>query len=422
MSPFDQTTLNELLQSIDANPLRLASRENSILEFKQSFGWKSMPSYSKTFAAFANASGGYIVFGVKNSPHDIVGLQNNQFDDIDPAKITLFLNEHYSSEIRWEKTIKEISNKKIGIIYISESTSKPVICTKNDSDDIKESDIYYRYRGRSERIKYPELSSLIEKVKREERVQWMKFLRKIAKVDIKRMAILELEKGEMSDSSKSYVIPQDLLAQIKFVKEGHFVEKVGSPALRMMGEAHVLGSNTVVKESPIPKSIRMQDIIENFLCSKKVQSPIEFIIQACHEQSPYIPVRYYVAQCKENKERIIEEMNLEKDVQSSQRIGIIARIDGKKISPIGSLKKDTPTSKERLKIFESLSKGKKVEVSKNNYRKVCEAITHLSSSQIQAIAQDIKNYLRQIWSWRNEIQNMDLTTVRKAMCYIDNMA
>lgn len=422
MNPFDKIALSELLQSIDTNPLRLVSRENSILEFKQSFGWKSMPSYSKTFAAFANAGGGYIVFGVKNSPHDIVGLQNTLFDDIDPAKMTQFLNEHYSSEIRWEKTIVERSNKKVGIIYISESMSKPIICTKNDSDDIRESDIYYRYRGRSERIRYPELSSIIEKEKREERIQWMAFLRKIAKVDIKKLAILELEKGEISDSSKSYVIPQELLTQIKFVKDGHFVEKLGSPALRMLGDAHIVGSNTVIKESHIPKSIRMQDIIENFLGSKKVQNPIEFIIQACHEQSPYLPVRYYVAQCKEKKERILEEVKLEKDVQSSQRDGIICRIEGKKIPSIGSLKNDTPASKQRHVIFESLCKKAKIEVTKNNYRKVCEAITHLNASQIQAIEQDIKNYLKQMWDWRKEIEDMDLTTIRKTMCYIDNMA
>ena len=67
------------LLKLDPNhPGRLASRENSRLEYKQSFNWSGRAGYAKTMAAFANNAGGFIVFGVKDSPHDLVGLAVRQ--------------------------------------------------------------------------------------------------------------------------------------------------------------------------------------------------------------------------------------------------------------------------------------------------------------------------------------------------------
>ena len=41
-------------------PTRLVSRENSPLEYKESFNWANRAKYGKTLAAFANVSGGFI--------------------------------------------------------------------------------------------------------------------------------------------------------------------------------------------------------------------------------------------------------------------------------------------------------------------------------------------------------------------------
>lgn len=57
-----------LLRLDRSSPGRLVSRENSRLEYKETFNWGSRAKYAKTMAAFANNDGGFIVFGVKNSP------------------------------------------------------------------------------------------------------------------------------------------------------------------------------------------------------------------------------------------------------------------------------------------------------------------------------------------------------------------
>ena len=58
------------------------------MEFKESFNWSSKDKYAKSIAAFANNLGGFIIFGIKNNPRDLVGLKSNNFDEIDEAKIS----------------------------------------------------------------------------------------------------------------------------------------------------------------------------------------------------------------------------------------------------------------------------------------------------------------------------------------------
>lgn len=50
--------LHGLLRLDEDDPARLASRENSRLEYKESFNWANRAKYGKTLAAFANVSGG----------------------------------------------------------------------------------------------------------------------------------------------------------------------------------------------------------------------------------------------------------------------------------------------------------------------------------------------------------------------------
>ena len=56
---------------------KITARESSQLEFKEQFNWLSKDKYAKSMVAFANNKGGYIVFGIKDQPRELVGLQSN---------------------------------------------------------------------------------------------------------------------------------------------------------------------------------------------------------------------------------------------------------------------------------------------------------------------------------------------------------
>jgi hypothetical protein len=215
-------------------PNRIISRESGWLEFKESFNWGSKDKYAKSLAAFSNNKGGYIIFGVKNEPRELIGLKSDNFETIDEEKITSYLNNVFSPEIKYEKDIINIFNKKIGILYAQQAGIKPIVCIKNDGE-LKESDIYYRYNARSEKIKYPELIILLNEIRESERKSWMEHLEKISKVGPLNTAILDILGGEISGRGGTLVIDKKLVPKLKFIKEGRFKKK-GKPVLRLIGD------------------------------------------------------------------------------------------------------------------------------------------------------------------------------------------
>ena len=126
-SPFSQEALNEIFKTSPAHANRILSRENSSLEFKESFGWGSIAKYLRSCAAFANTKGGFIVFGVKNRPHELKGLSGSSlqyFEGIDPEKMSNHFNEHFAPEINWDIHQHELQGKVYGLRDFPRNTVK----------------------------------------------------------------------------------------------------------------------------------------------------------------------------------------------------------------------------------------------------------------------------------------------------------
>ncbi len=185
-------------------------------------------------AAFANNKGGFLVFGITNQPRKLVGLQNDNFDNFDEGKISEYLNSAFSPEIDFEKFTEPIQGKKIGILHISSSTNKPVVCTKNDNE-IKEAEIYYRYNARSEKIKYAELNILLKQIQEREHKNWMNLFEKISKIGPNNAAILNVAEGRIDGQKGTLLIDRKLIPKLRFIREGNLQEK-GWPVLKLIGE------------------------------------------------------------------------------------------------------------------------------------------------------------------------------------------
>jgi hypothetical protein len=249
---IDETLIQELLRTTTGG--NLFHREGQELEFKEQFNLAGLADYFRDFAAFANNKGGYLIFGVTDTPRKLKGLSEaslSQFEKIDPEKITGFLLDIFSGNISWEQIVLEYKNKSFGVFKISPANTKPIIAKKNEGKDqiITNGDIYYRYGGRTQKVQYAELETIINKRIEQNNNQWLDLMSKIGKAGPSNAAILDTEKSVIEkDDTKILVVDEALAEKLKFIKEGEFVEKKGATALKLVGDVVPIDRIEVVKK------------------------------------------------------------------------------------------------------------------------------------------------------------------------------
>jgi len=233
------------------NPTLIASRESSILDFKANFNLANMTDYARTMASFANKDGGVIIFGIKDKPREIIGIERMRFDGIDSAKITETLNSYFQPEIDYEIDIKDWEGKYFGIIYTFPSHQKPVMAIRNWGDLVKDGEIYYRYGGKTEKIKYPELRKILDENTEKRHEAWMRIFQNTLKNDPINTAVMNTVSGEIVGKGGTVVIDEALISKLKFIREGQFSEKEGAPTLKLIGDVQPIPMAIIKKEKVV---------------------------------------------------------------------------------------------------------------------------------------------------------------------------
>ena len=207
---IDRTTVEDFLHVRGGHLVR---RESQTLEFKENFNLGALADYFRIFAAFANNRGGYIVFGVTDSPRRPIGLSApalERFNNIDPRRITERLLEMFVPNVHWEQELIEVEGKWFGVFYVDESAEKPVIARKNQGK-VRDGEIYYRYRGQTQKIRHAELAQIISQRIETSNDKWRDLLRDIGRIDINHAAILDTARSVSEyDDAKMLVVDEDL--------------------------------------------------------------------------------------------------------------------------------------------------------------------------------------------------------------------
>lgn len=425
-NPFSQEKLNRIFKISPKNPNILSSRECSWLEFKESFGWKSLAKYMRTCAAYANTNGGYIVFGIKNKPHLMVGLNGNAlkaFESFDPEKLSNYFNTHFAPEIDWDIHTHELGEMNYGLLYVKENKEKPVICCKNASDILKEGDIYYRYRGRTERIKYPELRDLLDLKRENEQRIWMQHLEKISRIGIREAGILDIRSGKVSGTGGSFFIDESLLSQISFIKEGEFSEVRGKPTLKLIGTLEPTSTTPVrsIKNRIIKtKGIRLADIVLAFLNQDPVSEPQEYINQICFETTSFLPVYYYMGISGLDQNQTIAILNNVVS-RSPAKTRLIQRLSDKVTQQITPSYSTTAAAIKKKEYIDILQKREvDITLSGKDLEYCLQAIRILNPKDIETNSDYLCDILR---TWFNQYYSSADGTLadnlRRSICWID---
>lgn len=241
----------------------IKKRESFDLEFKQNFQLgDNIVKYIKTLVGMANNKGGQIIFGIKDSPHEPIGMTNNRFREVDPKNIDSAIREYFSQELIWKMNILEFNGKEFGTIIIEECFDKPVICKKSNRDLLREGAIYYRYRGETKEIEYAELKKILEKEREKERILWIKHIEKISLIGPKNVHLLDSYKGELTIGDNKILLDKSIIDKLNFIKEGKFTEKDGEgiPTLKLIGNVEGIDTESISVKPDILYPLTTSDL------------------------------------------------------------------------------------------------------------------------------------------------------------------
>jgi Predicted transcriptional regulator containing an HTH domain and an uncharacterized domain shared with the mammalian protein Schlafen len=421
--PFNADLLNVILKTHADEPFRVKSRENSRIEFKEAFNFGSREDYAKTMASFANASGGYLIFGVTNSPRIVVGLKTQNFEEFDPAKLTEFLSSTFSPEIEWELHTHDFSGKKVGLLYTWELREKPLVCCKTSGNTLREADIYYRYRGRSERIRFPELIAILKANRDRERDLWRGYLEKMAKVGVSNVGIMDTATGEVSGPGGSFVISETLLPKLTFIKEGTFKEKQGAPTLKVIGNVKPVGTELItpveiiIQHEPLDAS----EVIIRFLEERTTPEPLSYIKVICTSPTAFLPVYWYVHQSGKAVDEIIEFIE-QLPSRSPSRGKLVGRLRGADTAKIGSIEVDSYSADKRRQYVGNLRMGDVAvdDTQSDELRYFFQAITHLEPGECDLMP-ILKATLTLFKTRYAQMDGGNASLMRRAICHLDRI-
>ncbi|MFB3887110.1 MAG: ATP-binding protein [Thermodesulfobacteriota bacterium] len=321
-------TLRRILRLRPGSTDILSNRESSQLEFKLSFDLRSGPEYARSMAAFANNEGGYLVFGVRNAPHQLVGISRDRFEAVDPVKITDILNSYFSPEIQWDFGLVEFEGRNLGFIYTHEALEKPIVATKSSGNEIKESGVYYRYRGKSTLIKYPELRKIIDDRLNRDRKAWLQHLETISKSGPTKVGIIDTVQGKVFGAGAPFLIDEKLLRQLKFIRQGSFGDTSGAPTLRLIGDLKSVEGVTV--EKIVQTGIHYDDLVTAFLAQRQLDADDakSYLIECAHQTTPYTPIFYFISQANISREDAASLLDAESNTLKNTLSTLKKRLNG----------------------------------------------------------------------------------------------
>jgi hypothetical protein len=293
--PLDQGTLLHLLHLSSDEPPQLAISENETVEFKEAFNWASPEHYAKAMAAFANNKGGYLLFGINNLGI-VIGTKRDKFEKVDSGKITQFLNRHFQPAISWDRAVMEVAGKSVCVLYTYPAVIRPVVCVADKHEVIRDGDIYFRYGGRNDRIRSGELRHLMQQREHSLGQAWLSKFSRMAEIGLQHVGILNGMSGEVDGPSGPFLIDKDLLDQVKFVQEGHFTDKAGAPALKLVGEVQPVDGDRIQPTLTVrePTHIGETEMLAAFIDQTPVPAPKEYIRSAALRQAVWGPLYYFI--------------------------------------------------------------------------------------------------------------------------------
>ena len=334
-NPLHPASLDLLLPIEDGNADTVKVTETDRYEFKESVNWGNKGQYARTIAAFANARGGFLIFGIRDSDRRVVGITKGKVANYESAKLSQFLATAFSPTPRWTKYEGKIAGKNVGVIAVERSTEKPIICLKNESDNLKEGSIYYRYPSETALIKPGELAALINERIRATEIKWSRLFDSVSASGVDNTAVLDVASGLVKGPAGKFLIDESLLDKVKFITEGSLSEVEGAPTLRLIGDLQVSEgvAEGAAQEVHAPVHISDDQVIEAFAAREEVVSPQVYIAHTALSAKKWLPIFYFMRLAGLSDDEAVSLLVSQSGTRENQLATMVARIHEKGLPP-----------------------------------------------------------------------------------------
>ncbi|HEY4225578.1 MAG TPA: ATP-binding protein [Pseudolysinimonas sp.] len=432
LDPFGQDELADLVHLDEgAGPGRLQTREGTTKEFKENFTFGSIGAFARTMAAFANARGGYLIFGVTDNPRTVTGLSAAsiaRFDSLDQAKFTQNLNDIFSPEMHWEATLYELRpGRAIGVIYTHEAEHKPVIARKNVNENnagIREGDILYRYHSRTERIKFPELRQILDDAKLREQRAMMRHVEALIRAGASNAAVLDFGASSIhGPTGQTVLMDEELVSKLSFIKKGEFEEVHGAPTLRVVGDVIPVSTLAVGTQEVVREALSPDIVLSDFLTRASVGNGEQYVRQIATGTTAFLPVHYYRIAAGLTNEQLLETIEgvTTRSVSKKRLLERIRTRNSMQGSPPSTLTQHA-SSVARRAHFDRLAAGEVPEVALDDpldSQYFLQAIGSLDDDSIRLIVDDLWPLLHACFDRHYASSSRVADALRRAACRID---
>lgn len=296
LGPLHPTKLRLLFPLDPARPGHLAVEENSEIEFKLAYTWKAKSKYARSIAGLANNVGGYLLFGIENGARQLVGIDEGFWDGIDPRKLSQAFGQMLAPAPDLAKGKLALAGKVVGVLYVKEAAFKPLVSATSDAD-LANGAIYFRYPGETCVARALEIQAMLRERDRRTEERMASVVQRLQQVGARQAAILDLETGRVEGKMGHFLLPAELLPQVRVVQEGRLVDTEGAPALRLVGDLQVVGGSGPVV-SVRKGNLSDEDVIEDFLRQRPVQNPEDYLRYLGHSDAMWLPAYYYARLAK----------------------------------------------------------------------------------------------------------------------------
>jgi hypothetical protein len=410
--PLSPSTLSALLKIDPKRPGRLLKDESDSFEAKETFHTKGaqFAKYARTAAGFANAGGGYLVFGVKDETLEVTGLADDRFTAADKAELTQRFDHFLAPAIQWDRTTFDIAGKTLGVIYVYSALRKPVV-SRMESDGLRDGAIYYRYIGATREVRSAELGEILGARDRRAGEDLAQVVSRVSNIGVQNVGIFDIDAGRVEGARGSFMIDENLLPKLRFVKEGEFAETKGAPTLRLIGDVETVEAGKVRPIIVAGRALSEYDIVRDFIEQKVHGDPKQYIRHQLHLQYKILPLFFYAAKAGLHKSELTELVRNEPYASKHTLGKVCARVSGAQCMP--------PESRKNYEdVIAKLLSGETPRVTPENSIKLAKALRALTPGEIEKV--DVFKVLRLLLAAHDE--NPDRTLygqIRLTASFVD---